>query len=112
MFEYDSDDIHNAGWTNSESERPTPSQAESTDRQMGVNVCPHSAEIIQNQPFTKFGLNPSIRSAHYKGNWMGHVPSKETWSDNGEEFLETPNLHDPSKKYSTNPFVSPWLGHE
>jgi len=92
MSKYDSDDKHNVGCTDSESERPAPSQAKSTDRQMGLNVCPHSADIIQNQPSTKFGLNLSTRSAHCKGNWAGHVPSKETGSDKGEKFSETPTL--------------------
>jgi len=75
-----------------ESERPMPSRVESTNQQLGVNVCLQSADVIQNQPSIKFGLTPSTRSANYKGNRVGHVPLKEAGSDKGEEFLETPIL--------------------
>jgi len=57
MSEYDSDEIPKAECADSEPEPPALSQTKSTDQQMGINVCPHSANIIQKQPSTKFGLN-------------------------------------------------------
>jgi len=80
--------------------------------QLGVNVCPHSADPIQVGPFVKFGSIPSTRSAHYPGNRAGHVPLEEAGSCKGEELLETPTLTHP-KKILRQPFCAtmagPWV---
>jgi len=86
------DELHDTGSADSESERPVPSRGESTDQQLGIKVCLHSVDVIQSQPSIKFGLTRSTRSAHYKGNRVGHAPLEEAGSDKGEEFLETPTL--------------------
>jgi len=95
MSDSDSDSSHPRR-SDSESEWHRKSSVESTS-QVGVNVCPHSVDSIQIDPFAKFGSTPSTRSAHYAGNRGGHVPLEEAESCKGEEFLDTPTLRTPKE---------------
>jgi len=67
MSDTDSDELSHPGHSDFESEHPGTSSLDST-RQLGVNVCPHSVNSIQDQPPVKVGSTPSTRSAHYQGN--------------------------------------------
>jgi len=70
MSDTDSDELSHPGRLDSEFDHPGRSSVDST-RQLGVNVCPHSVNTIQDQPPAKVGSTPSTRSAHYQGDRGG-----------------------------------------
>jgi len=96
MSDTDSDELSHSGHSESESERPGNSSLDLT-HQLGVNVCSHSVNPFQNQPPAKVRSTLSPRSAHYTGNRVGNVPSKEAESCKGEELVETQTLTTPRR---------------
>jgi len=61
MSDTDSDELSHPGRSESEFEHPGTSSVDST-QQLGVNVCPHSVNPLQDQPHAKVGSTPSTRS--------------------------------------------------
>jgi len=58
--------LSHPGRLDSKSEHPGTSSVDSM-QQLGVNVCPHSVNTIQDQSPVKVRSNSSTRSAHYQG---------------------------------------------
>jgi len=92
------------GLSDSESECPGKLSVESANQQSGLNVWLLSVNPIQSQNPFVIGSTPSTRSAHYKGNRVGHVPPEEAESCKGGKFIDTPTFTTPQR--NTPPTLS------
>jgi len=89
MSDTDVEELQRAVCSDSESEPSVRSLMDSTQK-LGVNVCATSAGPTQDRTSFKCLNLPSLKSAPYKGNRVGNVPSEEAGSCKGGNFLETP----------------------
>jgi len=88
MSDTDFKDLQHVVCSDSESERSVRSLANSTPK-VGVNVCATSADYTRKRTAGECVSLPSPQSAPYKGNPLGHVPTKEAESCKGGKFLGT-----------------------
>jgi len=74
--------------------------------ELGVNVSSPSANLPHVEAMY-FEDSNAMGPAPNKGNSVGDVPSRETESCKGENFLNTTTHTPPPKKVHITPFVSP-----
>jgi len=115
MSDSDSNESIQPECSDYESGHPGKSSVDSNcqRQQLGVNVFAKSADLVEIQPpISNFGSTPSTRSAHYKGNRVGHVSPEEVESYKGEDILESPIPTHP-KEILRRPFrvtvAGPWV---
>jgi len=89
MSDTDLKELQRTVCSDSESQPSVRSLADSTQK-LGVNVRATSADPAQDRTSFKCLNLPSPKSAPYKGNPVGNVPSEEAESCIGGKFLETP----------------------
>jgi len=100
MSDFDQDELPHTGRFDLESDLPGISSVDSTT-ELGVSVSFPSANQSQVRALD-FGVSSAMGPAPNTSNSVGNVPSGETKSCKGENFLDTPN-HTPSQSKSPSP---------